>query len=482
MFSIVIRDVVIKFNGINMNKILLFLLFLFSINTQGQFTKIYDFLGAPTCKYPNDEQLCFDGTFLYGIAGGGSFGYGTIYKIKPDGTNFTKIYDFDGVDNIFHAYGALISDGVFLYGTAGGGLNNAGIIFKIKPDGTSFNKLYDFGGAYQGGNPIGFLFYDGTFFYGMTEYGGLNGHGTIYKIKADGSGYTKLFDFNQWISGMRPVGSFISDGTFLYGMTQHGGTYANGTIFKIKPDGTGYIKLLDFRAGFAPGEHPMGALISDGTFLYGMTSDGGANQKGEIFKIKLDGTDFSVMHSFDYYGVDGWHPTGSLVFDGTFFYGLAIRGLSQFGTIFRIRPNGTDFSNLINFDGVNYGQCTGGAGSLISDGNFFYASAGGGSMNLGTIYKIDPSGLAVNIEEFSNNNISIYPNPSNTSFTLKTSEFIGNTISVYNILGEEVYKSSITKPITKIFVNDLGKTGIYLVKIMKNSTQLVSTSKLMIAN
>ena len=39
---------------------------------------------------------------------------------------------------------------------------------------------------------------------------------------------------------------FISDGTYLYGMTVYGGAYNDGVVFKIKPDGTGYVKLLDF--------------------------------------------------------------------------------------------------------------------------------------------------------------------------------------------------------------------------------------------
>ena len=47
----------------------------------------------------------------------------------------------------------------------------------------------------------------------------------------------------------------------------------SGTIFKIKPDGTGYAKLLDF-AGVIGG-YPYGSLISDGIFLYGMTEIGG---------------------------------------------------------------------------------------------------------------------------------------------------------------------------------------------------------------
>ena len=112
----------------------------------------------------------------------------------------------------------------------------------------------------------------------MTEYGGSNDLGTIFKIKPDGTGYTKLLDFTN-ANGSYPWGSLISDGTFLYGMTLSGGTWDFGTIFKIKPDGTGYVKLLDFE-GTSKGSNPLGDLISDGTFLYGMTSSGGKMRYG----------------------------------------------------------------------------------------------------------------------------------------------------------------------------------------------------------
>ena len=70
--------------------------------------------------------------------------------------------------------------------------------------------------------------------------------------------YTKLLDFDS-INGKYPFGDLFSDGSFLYGITQNGGTNDNGVVFKIKPDGTGYSKLLDFTGSGTP----VGSLISD---------------------------------------------------------------------------------------------------------------------------------------------------------------------------------------------------------------------------
>ena len=56
--------------------------------------------------------------------------------------------------------------------------------------------------------------------------------------------YTKLLDFSGTTNGELPQGSLISDGTFLYGMTSQGGTNDMGVIFKIKPDGTPNVIYL----------------------------------------------------------------------------------------------------------------------------------------------------------------------------------------------------------------------------------------------
>ena len=82
--------------------------------------------------------------------------------------------------------------------------------------------------------------------------------------------YSKLFDFFSTTTGSNADGDLISDGIFLYGTTAYGGANNFGTVFKIKTDGTGYVKLFDF-SGAADGSKPLGSLVYDGTFLYGMT-------------------------------------------------------------------------------------------------------------------------------------------------------------------------------------------------------------------
>jgi uncharacterized repeat protein (TIGR03803 family) len=118
----------------------------------------------------------------------------------------------------------------------------------------------------------------------MTTFGGANSAGTIFKIKPDGTGYADLFDFvGGFSTGINPWGSLISDGTYLYGMTRNFGASGDGTIFRIKTDGTGYSDLYAF--DMTNGGFPQGSLISIGSDLYGMTYNGGTSSDGTVFKF-----------------------------------------------------------------------------------------------------------------------------------------------------------------------------------------------------
>ena len=218
-----------------------------------------------------------------------------LFQINSANAQYSKLWDFGGISVDGNEPTCdLVTDGVYLYGTTRtGGSEIKGIIFRIKPDGTDYTKLYDFvDSGLNGQSPTGSLFLDNNELYGMTQMGGINSCGVIYKINTDGSGFLKLFDFYPSI-GKQPSGSVISDGVFLYGMTELGGTNNLGVAFKIQKDGSNYTKLFDFSTSF--GSHPSGSFLLDGMFLYGATPSNGSAGGGTIFKIKTDGTAFQKL-------------------------------------------------------------------------------------------------------------------------------------------------------------------------------------------
>jgi uncharacterized repeat protein (TIGR03803 family) len=484
---------------------------IFKIKPDGTgYVKLHDF-DSINARSPVGS-LVFDGVFLYGMTQeGGTNNLGTLFKIKSDGTGYSKLIDFAGATNGKYPTGKLLYDGTFLYGTTfQGGTNNIGIVFKIKPDGTGFNKLLDFDGA-NGENPYCASFIsDGTFLYGTTTNGGLsNGNGTIFKIKPDGSGDSVLHSFAGSYpngDGSFPTGSLIFDGTFLYGATQSGGINDFGVAYKVKPDGTGYSSVHDFTINEYS---PVGSLFSDGRFLYGMTTAGGVNGMGILYKVKSNGSEYSKMFDFD--SISGGTPAlgSSLVSDGIFLYGMTgYGGANNKGTIFKncIAQYSTSFDTVQNtfnlyVDSTITALATGyqwsfgdGALSSLATPSHTYTSdsvynicmkiylASGdsciychsiGKDSSGAIFRNagftinvhnanSPAGISQNLLD--ENNITVFPNPTNGIFQVLNTDYLISGTEVYNLLGESIYEHLSTFPSLQIDLSNQ-PNGIYFLSM-----------------
>jgi uncharacterized repeat protein (TIGR03803 family) len=227
-----------------------------------------------------------DGNF-YGTADtDGANGFGTVFKLTPGGV-LTGIHTFNNADGAYPNVTLMQGrDGNFYGATYGGGTNGGfGTLFKITPAGI-FTSLFSFANT-NGTTLVSALVQDfAGNFYGTTYAGGAYGAGTVFKLSADGI-FTSLYSFTGGDDGNNCSGGLLlaSDGN-LYGATQFGGVYGFGTVFRISLDGT-LATLVQFD-GYQ-GANPAGTLIqgTDGK-LYGMTVNGGANGWGAIFWVSID--------------------------------------------------------------------------------------------------------------------------------------------------------------------------------------------------
>lgn len=187
--------------------------------------------------------LTFSGGILYGTtSSGGSFGYGTVFKMNTNGTGFTALKTFAGSDGRNPQAGLVLSGNTLFGTTETGGGSGGGVVFKVNTDGTGYMVLKNLGGA-DGSRPVGDLLLDGNVLYGTAYDSGSGGSGVVFKINTDGSGFTVLKAFARGLpnnsgvytnsEGAFPKAGLVKVANSLYGTTWGGGTSGNGTIFKL---------------------------------------------------------------------------------------------------------------------------------------------------------------------------------------------------------------------------------------------------------
>jgi uncharacterized repeat protein (TIGR03803 family) len=405
---------------------------IFKVNTDGSgFQKIHDFTASAGGQMPRGGLVQDAGGVLYGTASGGFNADGLVFSINPDGSAFTAIKTFTTnlgdypvgslvLKNDQDLFGMLsgsnlTNEGTFfqihiptvqyttlftlqsptgrsprnelvrgvngrLFGIAiEGGPNNQGSIFSIKDDGTDYQMIYAFQSIERASFGSLLPNGDGRMF-GMTGFGGATHAGTIFQINEDGSGFSTLHEFDFSDGGYPNANLIKTTGGELLGMTQSGGQFGYGTIFKIGTNGTGFSKIYDFDG--TNGATPKGSLIqgSDG-MLYGMTYQGGTGNKGVIFKISTGGSAFAKLMDFN--GTNGAYPQGNLMEESTThsLFGMAEQ------TVFRINKDGTGYSKLLTTNGSMTGTLI-----EVPNGYLYGIYPFGGPEGVGTIFKMKPDG------------------------------------------------------------------------------------------
>ncbi len=290
------------------------------------------------------------------------------------------------------------SDGMLYGTTSSGGSGGGGTVFRLALDGSGYMILRHFSSFLPSGSGPNYPPIEGSdaLLYGTTTYGGSSGVGLIYRMNKDGSNYQTLRNFQ--ISNSSP---FFSRGSlteasngFLYGTSGNGGANFGGTIFRLKPDGSNFSIVKSFATTGTNPRYPLASVIeaSDG-YLYGTTSAGGTGAGGTVFKIQMDGTGFATVHNFA--PMSG--ATSSTVFstvleasDGVLYGTTVTLGSTNGGTIYKVNKDGTGFSTLMILSSVHGIPDS----TLVegSDGVLYGAAFLGGSSNGGTVYRINKDG------------------------------------------------------------------------------------------
>jgi uncharacterized repeat protein (TIGR03803 family) len=276
----------------------------------------------------------------------------------------------------------------------------------------------------DGANPQAGLYRDSSGnLFGTASSGGAQGGGVVFKLAPDGTNYNVLHSF-IYTDGAYPLANLAADGSgTLYGTAQQGGAGNGGVVFKLSPDGSNFAVLYSFcsQPDCGDGTLPQAGLFRDSSGnLYGTTANGGASGNGVVFKLAPDGTNFTVLHSFDG-GSGGAHPYAGLIAGPTTgtcspttrtpcgptigtLVGTAEQGGTGNGVVFQLAQDGSGFKVLYSF--CKLAGCADGAypyGGLYADpvtGNLFGTAAQGGTHGNGVVFKLTPAGIETALHSF----------------------------------------------------------------------------------
>jgi uncharacterized repeat protein (TIGR03803 family) len=196
--------------------------------------------------------------------------------------------------------------------------------------------------------------------------------------------------------GINGWGALIraSDG-LIYGCARGGAISNSGVIFRMRLDGGDYTVLRRF-APATDGGTPLGGVLegSDGR-LYGTCNLGGTNNSGTIWRINRDGTGFVVLRHLLSSG-DCRNPAAQLIeaSDGLL-YGTAYSGggLGR-GGVFRFNKDGTGYQIIsgFNFGGAAFPRQPLSGVIEAGDGLLYGVTELGGSANRGAFYGLEKNG------------------------------------------------------------------------------------------
>lgn len=374
-------------------------------------------------NYANVNELS-DGNIYAVNTIGGAFALGGIYRMSKTGASPTLIHSFSNTNFVNYSAAAVVTSGII---TSGAGQNN-----------------------FDGAVPYAFVIegIDGMI-YGTTVNGGKFNTGVVYRCDKDGSNYEVILSGGGAGTPAIPVGdpllgvdgpltSFPNSNWFVYpwgnvAQAENGTMYvtdyqgavpssaaAYGNIIKFQPDGSNVRIVAGHTA--TDRNNYRGLLYINEVGLIGASFPGGPSALGQLYKLDTGAVQVPApiipLHNFTgYTGVpatsDGALPFANCVYDGTFLYGSTqIGGTKQGGTVYKIKPDGTDYLVLHNFDNTAPANC----GTNGSIANVFAYYPSNERVTLATLGGacgvICNSPLPVNLVEFNvvrdNKNAVIY--------------------------------------------------------------------------
>ena len=353
----------------------------------------------------------YGGSGTYPECNGQRPGCGTVFRLIPSGKGYTFqfVHSFNGfggsepMGQLVQAADGRIYGTTFTGGTGSNGLPvSSGTIFSIDPISLAFLSRVQFPtyGPRVASLSSG-LVAAGRYLYGTSNANYEVNGGTIFRYGLVNGEVTTLYSFPWQINGFydgQPNKLLLGSDGRLYGTTLEGGAYGWGQVFAINLDGSNFTLLHSFSG--TDGAFPLSELIQVGGLLYGTTWEGNAYSEGEVFSVALDGSSFAVRHAFGPpVGGAGSQPAGAVLLgsDGNIYGTTQYGGAENGGVAFRMALDGSSYAGIHEF-GSEPGDGVYPVSALIEDrsGVIYGTTQGGGGgpyFGSGTVFGYSSTGV-----------------------------------------------------------------------------------------
>lgn len=244
-----------------------------------------------------------DETTIYGVAQGGEYGMGALYRANSDGSNFQVLHTFlGGGEHVQNPSSLVLGNDGYLYGTAGPNSFNyrrpavIGGLFRIRTDGSGYEvvKTWEHSNKFASSPILECLAPDGTLLArGPVPNPGRVASLGLLKIDPNTGDISEIYRSTYYPENGTPVTKLLipfDDGGDGY---YYGFDYRN--LYRFQLDGQAPESIHEFKGFPLDGEAVNDMPLFHGDWLYGMTRGGGKNRLGIIYRMKRNGSEYEVL-------------------------------------------------------------------------------------------------------------------------------------------------------------------------------------------
>lgn len=445
------------------------------------------------CEFDNVNyapySLIGNDTVIYGTTRFSKNGGGTLfeYNLKDYSFRFISDFSYNDVQDVKVKY---ITDSV-LWLCSQYSFVDEGSIFTIKKDGTQLTKIYNDTSIDKGQNPTDFVFHDDSIYIACYNGGGIPypdgtgsyvSSGSFIRVKSDGTGYEKIVMGGDGI-GTQPQSVIVRENKIIGLFAYSGSDYSvGGQVFRCNLNGSAYDSLGALK------DRALTKMFSTDSLVYGISLS-------QIFGINPFDGEIRIFDDL-YTNPDwGWDVCASPAFlNGYVFFAAQQGGPNEGGTILRwtnrppainttaksifaskeiildqlfTDPEGDSLSYELDYnsDEISVVQSNGKLTlTLLNEkqANIKITANDGWNGHNAITITLSPNTSILDRNENSNV-IRVFPNPTN-SLLIVDSEGI-DMIEIYALNGKLV--KSIMNPNKEIDISNLEK-GVFLVKFFIN--------------